>query len=72
MQRMNWANGKKRGAKEKSKKKKKTEEKEEEEEEVEGGKKKTQFHISVSLKLLANRRKENLALIPSHTGVCAF
>lgn len=31
-----------------------------------------QFHISVSLKLLANRRKENLALIPSHTGVCAF
>lgn len=30
------------------------------------------FHISVSLKLLANRRKENLALIPSHAGVCAF
>ncbi len=37
-----------------------------------GGGREKQFHISVSLKLLANRRKENLALIPSHAGVCAF
>lgn len=54
---MNWVNRQKRGRREWEERK---------------GEREKQFHISVSLKLLANRRKENLALIPSHTGVCAF